>query len=91
MNKLQNPVLMGTIGAAQGLRGEVRVKSFTLDPVSLGDYGNLHSEDGRVFEVLEIREAKEMAVVRFRGVNDRTAAEALRRMIALRTISGLQR
>ncbi len=78
MSKLQNPVLMGTIGAAQGLRGEVRVKSYTLDPVSLGDYGNLHSEDGRVFEVLEIREQKEMAVVRFRGVNDRTAAEALR-------------
>ncbi|QRM53530.1 ribosome maturation factor RimM [Sinorhizobium sp. BG8] len=77
MTKLENPVLMGTIGGAQGLRGEVRVKSFTIDPVSLGDYGNLHSEDGRVFEVLEIREAKNMVVVRFRGINDRTTAEAL--------------
>lgn len=78
MSKLQNPVLMGTIGAAQGLRGEVRVKAFTLDPTALGDYGNLHSEDGRVFEVLEIREAKNVVVVRFRGVNDRNAAEALK-------------
>lgn len=77
MTKLKNPVLMATIGAAQGLRGEVRVKSYTDDPVALGDYGNLHSEDGRVFEVLEIREAKNMAIVRFRGINDRTAAEAL--------------
>lgn len=77
MVKLQNPVLMATIGAAQGLRGEVRVKSFTSDPASLGDYGNLHSLDGRVFEILEIREAKNVVIVRFRGVNDRDAAEAL--------------
>lgn len=77
MTKLENPVLMATIGAAQGLRGEVRVRSYTADPTALGDYGNLHSEDGRVFEVLEIREAKNVAIVRFRGINDRNAAEAL--------------
>lgn len=76
--KLKNPVLMATIGAAQGLRGEVRAKTFTTAPLALGDYGNLHSEDGRVFEILDIREMKGMAVVRFKGVNDRNAAEALR-------------
>ena len=77
MAKLENPVLMGTVGAAQGLRGEVRVKSYTIDPTSIGDYGHLHTEDGRSFEVLEVREAKNVVVVRFRGVNDRNAAEAL--------------
>ncbi len=77
MKKLENPILMATIGAAQGLRGEVRVKSYTADPTALGDYGNLHSDDGRVFEILEIREAKTVAIVRFRGINDRNAAEAL--------------
>ena len=77
MKKLENPILMATIGAAQGLRGEVRVKSFTADPVALGEYGNLYSEDGRVFEILEIREAKTVVVVRFRGINDRNTAEAL--------------
>ncbi|BCH52608.1 ribosome maturation factor RimM [Agrobacterium vitis] len=77
MTKLENPVLMAVIGAAQGLRGEVRVKSFTADPMALGDYGKLHAGDGRVFEVLDIREAKTVVVVRFRGVNDRNAAEAL--------------
>ncbi|RFZ83610.1 ribosome maturation factor RimM [Shinella sp. WSJ-2] len=77
MAKLENPVLMGTIGAAQGLRGEVRVKSFTIDPTAIGDYGHLHTADGRSFEVLEVREAKNVVVVRFRGVNDRNAAEAL--------------
>lgn len=77
MTKLENPVLMAVIGAAQGLRGEVRVRAYTGDPMSLGEYGNLHSLDGRVFEILEIREGKNVAIVRFRGVNDRNAAEAL--------------
>ncbi|GES43433.1 16S rRNA processing protein RimM [Rhizobium sp. ERR 922] len=77
MTKLQNPVLMATIGAAQGLRGEVRARAYTSDPTALGDYGHLHSMDGRSFEVLEIREAKNVVIVRFRGINDRNAAEAL--------------
>jgi 16S rRNA processing protein RimM len=77
MTKLEHPILMATIGAAQGLRGEVRVKSFTADPTALGEYGHLYAEDGRIFEILEIREAKTVVVVRFRGINDRNAAEAL--------------
>lgn len=77
MSKLENPVLMATVGAAQGLRGEVRVKTYTADPLALGDYGNLYSADGRLFEILELREAKTVVVVRFRGINDRNAAEAL--------------
>ncbi len=60
-----------------GLRGEVRVSTYTDDPLALGDYGNLVSADGRVFEILEIREGKNVVVVRFRGVNDRNAAESL--------------
>lgn len=76
-SNIKNPVLMGTIGAAQGLRGEVRVKSYTAEPAEIGDYGHLHAADGRVFEVLEVREQKTVVIVRFRGINDRTAAEAL--------------
>lgn len=78
MGKLENPVLVGVIGAAQGIRGEVRVKPFTEDPLALGEYGVLHAADGRRFEVLDQRFAKTVVVVRFRGVNDRNAAEALK-------------
>jgi 16S rRNA processing protein RimM len=70
-------VLMGTIGAAQGLRGEVRVKSYTEDPLAIGEYGTLYDVGGNPFEVLDIRPHKNMAVMRFRGINDRNAAEAL--------------
>ncbi len=74
---LQNPLLMGTIGAAQGLRGEVRVNARTADPMDLGSYGNLVSQDGRIFEILDLRQHKNVVVVRFRGINDRNAAESL--------------
>ena len=71
MAKLENPILMAKIGGAQGLRGEVRVSTYTDDPLALGDYGNLVSADGRIFEILEIREGKNVVIVRFRGVIER--------------------
>ncbi|MDI6028277.1 ribosome maturation factor RimM [Corticibacterium sp. UT-5YL-CI-8] len=77
MPKLQNPIQMAVIGAAHGIKGEVRVKTFTGDPLSLGDYGPLYSRDGRPFEIAAIRPAKEVVVVRFKGLSDRNAAEAL--------------
>ncbi|MFM2281582.1 MAG: rRNA processing protein RimM [Pseudomonadota bacterium] len=75
--KLENPVLMGVIGGAQGLRGEVRVKSFTDDVMAISEYGTLYDADGRAYEILDAREHKNMVVIRFRGINDRNAAEAL--------------
>ncbi|TPW27021.1 ribosome maturation factor RimM [Pararhizobium mangrovi] len=78
MAKPENPVLMGTVGAPQGLRGEVRVRTFTDEPMALGAYHRLFTENGRDLEILEIRPLKAMAVIRFLGVNDREAAEALR-------------
>jgi 16S rRNA processing protein RimM len=74
---MKNPVQMAVIGAAHGIKGEVRVKSFTGDPLALGDYGPLHAQDGRIFEVVGIRPADPVVVVRFKGVSDRTTAEAL--------------
>ncbi|EJM99822.1 ribosome maturation factor RimM [Phyllobacterium sp. YR531] len=77
MAKLNDPVQLAVIGAAHGTRGELRVKTFTGDPMALGDYGPLYDVTGRAFEVLDIRPAKTVVVVRFRGVNDRNMAEAL--------------
>jgi 16S rRNA processing protein RimM len=71
-------VVLATIGAPHGIRGEVRVKSFTADPASLADYGPLFAADGRTFEIERLRLLKgDMLVVKFRGVDDRSAAEAL--------------
>lgn len=75
--KLENPVLMGKIGAAHGIRGEVRVKSFTDDPMALGDYGSLYSVDGRKFKITNLRFSKTVVVTKFKGVNSRDDAEKL--------------
>ena len=70
-------VQMAVIGAPHGVRGEVRVKTFTGDPLALGDYGPLRSADGRTFTVAAIRPAKTVVVVRFKEIASREAAEAV--------------
>ncbi|TPI45209.1 ribosome maturation factor RimM [Mesorhizobium sp. B2-9-1] len=77
MSKLENPVQMAVIGAAHGIKGELRVKTFTGDPLALADYGPLYAKDGRAFQITDIRPAGTVVVVRFKGVGDRNAAEAL--------------
>ncbi|MGB8818629.1 MAG: ribosome maturation factor RimM [Rhizobiaceae bacterium] len=77
MLKPENPVLLAVIGAAQGLKGEVRVKSYTQELEGFAAYGALYDALGRAFTVLDTRVAKDMVITRFKGVNDRTAAEAL--------------
>jgi 16S rRNA processing protein RimM len=70
-------ICLGQIGAAHGLRGEVRLHSFTSDPAAIAGYGPLETEDGRVFEIETLRPAKDHFVARLSGVADRTAAEKL--------------
>jgi 16S rRNA processing protein RimM len=74
-------VLVARIGAAHGIRGEVRVKAFTADPADIAAYGPLEAADGRRFEVAGFRQAagpaQDMLVVRFKGTGDRNAAETL--------------
>ena len=70
-------VCLGQIGAAHGVRGEVRLRSFTSDPAAITDYGPLQTEDGRVFEIETLRPAKDHFVVRLSGIRDRDAASAL--------------
>lgn len=76
---MQKHILLGAIIGAQGLKGEVKVKTFTQSPESLGAYGLLHSADGRRFRVVSARAIKnDAAIVRFEGVSDREGAEALK-------------
>ena len=72
-------VCVARIGAAHGVRGEVRLWSFTEVPEAVAGYGPLETEDGqRRFEIASMRAAKDHLVARLKGVDDRDAAEALR-------------
>jgi 16S rRNA processing protein RimM len=71
-------ICVARIGAAHGIRGEVKLWSFTADPAAIKDYGPLESEDGTLhFEIEAMRPAKDHLVARLSGVRDRDAAERL--------------
>ncbi|WP_068084408.1 ribosome maturation factor RimM [Polycladidibacter stylochi] len=71
-------ILLAQIGAAHGIKGEVRVKPFGDDPLSFCDYGKLETEDGsRKFKIKRARIQKTVVVTKFEGVNTRNEAEAL--------------
>src|ERR1700733_1651048 len=71
-------VCLGQIGAAHGVRGEVRLHSFTADPAAIVSYGPLETEDGRIVEIEAMRPAKDHFVARLSGIADRNAAEQLK-------------
>lgn len=71
--------LLGSIGAAHSMHGEVVLQSFTKDPKDIAAYGPLTDETGRrTMEIISIRVAGKGIIARLKGVNDRTAAEGLR-------------
>lgn len=76
---MANRICVARIGAAHGVRGEVKLWSFTEDPAAVAHYGPLETQDGtRCFEIEALRAAKDHFVARIAGVNDRDAAEKLR-------------
>ena len=71
-------LLMGRIGAAHGIKGEVRITSFTDEPLALKDYGPLETnKPGLTIEIVSARATTNVLVARLKGVSDRNAAEKL--------------
>jgi 16S rRNA processing protein RimM len=70
-------VLMGEIGAAQGLKGEVRLRIYTQEPEGIAAYGALEDETGRAIEIETVRVTPKAVIARIKGVTTREAAEAL--------------
>ena len=76
---MRGRVLLGVVAAPHGVRGLVRVKSFTRDPMAIGTYGPLSDETGKkTYRVEVLSAARGTVLARIDGVADRTAAEGLR-------------
>lgn len=71
-------VCIGAVAGAHGIRGEVKVKPFTEDPLAVGDYGPVLTSKGLTLELQPLRVQGTAVVVRIDGVDDRNKAEALR-------------
>jgi 16S rRNA processing protein RimM len=71
-------VCVARIGAAHGVRGAVKLWTFTDDPLAVTRYGPLSTRDGaRSFEVAHAREAKGHLVATLKGITTRNEAERL--------------
>ena len=69
---------VATIIGAHGIKGEVKLRSFTSDPKAFATYGPLISKDGGSFEIKMIRAQIKDFICVLMNIADRNAAEALR-------------
>ncbi len=74
---MTRPVLIGRITGAHGIKGEVKLHSFTAEPGAVARYGALRTERGETIEIEKLRPQKQGFVAVLKGVRDRNRAEAL--------------
>ncbi len=71
-------ICLGKITGVHGIKGEVKIKSFTSSDADIGTYGNLENKDGsKVFAIKVIGHSKELLRCKIKGIDDRNAAETL--------------
>ena len=72
-------MLLGRIAGAHGIRGEVAILPYTTKPQDIAAYGALSDASGvRSFRITSARMTPKGVVARLVGVEDRTAAAALK-------------
>ena len=75
---MPSQICVARIGAAHGVRGQVKLWTFTEDPLAVKRYGPLSTKDGsRQFEVTHVREARDHLVATLKGIATRYDAERL--------------
>lgn len=80
--KARSTVCVGQIVGVHGVRGLVKLKSFTEDPAAIEGYNPLMDPTGTRSFTVELQSAmKDYWLARVQGVADRTAAEALRGLL----------
>jgi len=77
MNKDER-ICLGAVVGVHGIKGEVKVKSFTEPDTNVDKYGPVENKNAsQKFELKVVGYSKELLRVKIKGINDRNAAEAL--------------
>jgi 16S rRNA processing protein RimM len=71
-------ILIGVVSTAHGLRGDVKVKSYLAEAETLKSLARVVTGDGQELALAKVHIAGASVRVHFTGIDDRTAAEALR-------------
>ena len=78
MDSKANKIFLGQIGAAHGIKGQVRIATHTQDPEAIGGYGPLDTDrPGLTITLTKVRLQKNVVIAHIKGISDRTAAEQL--------------
>ena len=78
MDSNPNRIFLGQIGAAHGIKGQVRIATHTQDPEAIGRYGPLDTDrPGLTITLTKVRLQKNVVIAHIKGIADRTAAEQL--------------
>lgn len=78
MNDRTNRIFLGQIGAAHGIKGQVRIAAHTQDPAAIGSYGPLDTDrPGLTITLTKVRVQKNVVIAHIKGITDRSAAEQL--------------
>lgn len=72
-------IIVGSLGGAFGVHGDVRLKSFCATPEAIADYTPLVTDQGRIFAtVVLIGQTKGSLIARLDGITTKEQADALR-------------
>ncbi len=71
-------VLAGVITGAHGIKGEVKLRSFTADPAAIATYGPLRTSRGESLEIERLKPQKDGFIAVLKNVRDRNKAETLK-------------
>ena len=76
---ISDKILVGKIYDAHGIRGLVKIKSFTENPVSICEYSPLTDEAGNIYKIqLKSQGKSDIIIVAINDISDRTTAETLK-------------
>ena len=75
---MSEELCLGVILGPHGIKGAVRVKSFTEKPESIAEYGTLHDKKGKSFDLQLEGQSKGALIASIKGMKTRTQAELLR-------------
>jgi 16S rRNA processing protein RimM len=77
---MSDPVCIGAVAGAFGVRGELRLKSFTAEPSDVATYGPVATEDGSQGFTITLtgQSTKGALIARLSGVTTKEQADSLR-------------
>ncbi|MCZ4282401.1 ribosome maturation factor RimM [Kiloniella laminariae] len=73
-----NWICVGVIAGAHGVRGQVKIKSYTENPVDVASYGPVSDDLGNSFDIKITGQAKGTVLTQLKGVTDRDRAQEMR-------------